>query len=247
MRFVLFALVLSAFLCGGVIQAQTKRPPARPPVRTELNVEIRFEPVLVGNTGVRFPRLTYYKDAKVMEAVNQKIDEITSEFGCDEDTPRTNSTYRVKSSVEYSAKQIFSIYASASWFCGGPYPVNDSNISLTFDLKTGKLIEFEDLFQNYERDKVEILKIIFATQLDRSARLVAAGKVKEGTCDGDASLYSLEHLETDSFAYNFSAEGVRVQPSWPHAIEACAERVTVPYEKLKKFAAPDSLLARGTQ
>ncbi len=233
-------ILLSVFLLGEAILAQSKRPPARV---TE-NPELHFELAQVGNTGVRFPRLTYYKDAKVLDAVNQKIDEITADFGCDEDTPLRNSTYRVKSSVEYLTKQIFSIYASASWFCGGPYPVNDSNISLTFDLKTGKLVEFEDLFQNYERDKTEILKIIFAAQLDRSARLIATGKVKEGACDGDPSLYSVERLETDVLAYNFSAEGLRVQPSWPHAIEACAERVTVPYGKLKKFAAPSGLLAR---
>ncbi|MBS1791112.1 MAG: hypothetical protein JST85_25600 [Acidobacteria bacterium] len=241
MKFVGLILLLSAFSFGGAILAQSTRRPTR----TSLNgASVRFESVVVRNADVRFPRLTYYQDAKVLQTVNQKIDEITADFGCDGDTSRTAGNYRVKSDVEYSTKQIFSIYASASWFCGGPYPTNDSNISLTFDLKTGKLIEFEDLFQNYEQNKTEILKIVFAAQLERTARLVATGKTREGTCDGDPNLYSLEHLEDSLFAFNFSAEGLRVQPLWPHVMEACSERVTVPYKKLKQFVAPEGLLAR---
>ena len=35
-----------------------------------------------------------------------------------------------------------------------------------------------------------------------------------------------------------------MQPQWPHVFQACAERVTVPYQQLKEFAAPTgSLLA----
>lgn len=241
MKFWLLSFLVLGLGFGGAILAQSTRRPSHASLN---DAGVRYESVPVPNTDVRFPRLTYYKDTKVLEAVNQKIDEITADFGCDEDTPRTTSSYRVKSEVAYSAKQIFSIYASASWFCGGPYPTNDSNISLTFDLKTGKLIEFEDLFQKYEQNKTEILKVIFATQLERTARLVATGKGKEGICDGDPNLYSLEHLEDSLFAFNFSAEGLRVQPLWPHVMEACSERVTVPYGKLKQFAAPDGLLAR---
>lgn len=235
----IFVLFVSAF--DGALYAQTKRQS----VQTTSNHDgAKSQLFPVGKTGVQFPKLTYYKNTEILEKVNRKIDEITSEFGCDEDAPRPKSVYKVKTNVEYLTKDIFSIYASASWFCEGSYPTNDSNISLTFDLKTGKLVEFEDLFQHYVQDKAEILKIIFATQLDRSARLVATGKAKEGTCDGDPGLYSLEHFETDLFAYNFSSAGLRVQPLWPHVIEACSERVTVPYIKLKKFAAPDGLLAR---
>lgn len=240
-KFGLLMFLLFTSVFTGVLLAQTKRQPART-VPNRDGVQYQLFPV--GNLGVRFPRLTYFKNAAVMERVNQQIAEITSEFGCDEESPKPGNLYKVNSSVEYQTKEIFSIYASASWFCGGPYPTNDSNISLTFDLKTGKLVEFEDLFLHYEQDKAAILKIIFAAQLDRSAKLIATGKTKEGTCETDPQVFSLEHLEDSSFAYNFSTLGLRVQPSWPHVIEACAERVTVPYSKLKMFASPDGLLAR---
>ncbi len=50
--------------------------------------------------------------------------------------------------------------------------------------------------------------------------------------------------EVTPLAFNFSRRGLKVQPAWPHVIEACAELVTVPYDDLKRFAAPEGVLAR---
>lgn len=208
---------------------------------------IGFQMVAIRETGIRFPRLTSYLDANVMKEVNRQIDEVTSEFGCSEFSNGKKGSFAVRAQVEYTANRIFSIYASEAFDCGGVHPTSDYNNSLTFDLKTGKLVEFEELFRNYEADKLEILKIIFAKQIERSEKLAAAGKQKEESCEGDPDLYSLEHLESETYAFNFSTEGLRVQPAWPHVIEACAERVTVPYAKLRKFAAPGGLLARVMQ
>jgi hypothetical protein len=241
MKSVVIPLLALALLVPSARFAQTAsraRRATRPADRIE------FQMVTVRNTGLRFPRLTYYSDTKVMKEINRQIDEVTSEFGCEATEPGKRGTFEVRAKVEYTIKQIFSIYVSESFFCGGAYPTNDYNNSLTFDLKTGSLVEFEELFSDYERDKLEILKIIFARQLERSEKLAASGSPKAENCAGDPDLYSLEHLESDTFAFNFSTEGLKVQPAWPHAIEACAERVTVPYEKLRKYAAPEGLLAR---
>ncbi len=208
---------------------------------------VGFQMVVVHGNGPQFPRLTSYQDANVMKEVNRQIDEITGEFGCRELNEGKKGGFAVKSQVEYTAKQIFSIYASEAFYCGGAYPTNDYNISLTFDLKTGKLVGFEELFRSYETDKTEILKAIFAKQIERSEKLVSSGKIKENTCDGDPDLWSLENLESSTFAFNFASQGLRVQPVWSHALEACAERVTVPYAKLGKFAAPGGILARVMQ
>ena len=146
--------------------------------------------------------------------------------------------------MEYAAKDVFSIYASASWYCGGPYPTNDANMSLTFDLKTGKKTEFENLFKNYDEDKDQILRTIFAVQLEKADSLAASGKQSDNTCEGEPDIFSIERLRDSSYSYTFSKAGLVVQPSWRHVIEACAERVTVPYHKLQGFAAPDGILAR---
>lgn len=175
-----------------------------------------------------------------MNAVNRRIDELTSEFGCQGEGGRS-AYYKVRSRVEYTARDIFSIYASSEYYCGGAYPTNDNNVSLTFDMKTGKVVNFEDLFKNYEADRQEIVKIIFADLLARGARAPSSGNTDEGDC---AEVYQLDRMESSTFAFNFSKAGLSVQPAWPHVIEACAERVTVPYAKLAKFAAPEGPLAR---
>jgi len=205
---------------------------------------ISYRMVQVRRTGIRFPRLTHYRDKRIMQLVNRQIDELTKEFGCQDGGPSNSDSYEVQSRVEYAAKDIFSIYASGSWYCGGPYPTNDANMSVTFDLKTGTKVEFVNLFKNYEGDKDKILRTVFAKQVEQSERLIATGRPVENTCEGDPELFSMEHLMGSSYSYNFSQAGVVVQPDWPHVIEACAERVTVPYEKLREFAAPDGILAR---
>lgn len=207
--------------------------------------EIAYAKTRVRRTGILFPRLVRLKDKEVLRKVNRQIDKVTSEFGCEEGSK--NSYYNVKSRVDFADKDIFSIYASAEYYCGGAYPTNDSNTSLTFDLRTGKQIEFEELFTNYESNKREILRVIFAKQVAHSENLVKTGRQKAGTCEGDADLYSLDNLENNTFSFNFSKAGLKVQPQWPHVIESCAQIVTVPYNKLSKFAAPDGLLVRVTR
>ena len=209
--------------------------------KTTHGIDYRMSPV--GDTGIQFPRLTAYKDVTTMNLVNAQIDEVTKEFGCPE-PHRKDDSYEVFSRVEYADQDIFSIYASANYYCGGPYPTNDANMSLTFDLRTGKKVEFAGLFKNYEVNKDAILRIIFASQLARTERLLAAGKKSDENCEDDPELFTLEVLRNSDYAYNFSEDGLVVQPRWPHVVQACAERVAVPYQQLEEFAAPNGILAR---
>ncbi|HKS30353.1 MAG TPA: hypothetical protein VJS44_21185 [Pyrinomonadaceae bacterium] len=192
----------------------------------------------VGRTRITFPRLTRYRDARVMREVNRQIAEATKDFavGC----TGKNKYFTVRSKVAYADRDIFSIYASSQYWCGGPYPTNDDNISQTFDLRTGKLVAFSELFRNYEADRQEILRTIFGARIEAGERVKASGK-EDDNCDGP---YAMDQLEGTTFNYNFSATGLQIQPSWPHVIEACADIVTVPYSKLQRFAAPDGILAR---
>jgi hypothetical protein len=207
------------------------------------NSGVGYAMARVRRTRIMFPRLTRFRDAKVMREVNRQIDAATQEFGCDRESGR-NSYYKVKSRVAYAANDIFSIYGTAEYYCNTAYPTNDYNVSQTYDLRTGKQVQFEELFKNYEADRREILKVIFASEIAQSERLAASGKPREQTCEGDPEIYSLERLEGSTYAFNFSSTGLQVQPQWPHVIEACAKIVTVPYGKLAQFAAPNGLLAR---
>jgi hypothetical protein len=231
-----YLLILANFALSAV-PAQEKGP------ATTKEIHYRMSPV--GDTQIRIPRLTVYKDITTMNRVNAQVDELSKEFGCP--SPHGNDDwYKVFSRVEYVAKDIFSIYASANYYCGGPYPTNDENMSLTFDLRTGKKVQFAELFMSYDANKDEILKIIFARQLARTEKSIAAGKKSNENfnCEENSDLFTLETLRDSEYAYNFSEKGLVVQPRWPHVVEACAERVTVPYQQIKEFAATKGILAR---
>jgi hypothetical protein len=209
--------------------------------------DIHYTMSRLGGTQIRFPRLTSYKDIATMNRVNTQIDELSKQFAC-LDPRGKDDFYKVSSRVEYAARDIFSIYATASYYCGGPYPTNDENISASFDLRTGKKVKFHELFENYAANKSQILRIAFAKQLARTDRLLAADRKRDeqdADCDEDATLFTLQNLGRSAFAYNLSEKGLVVQPQWPHVVEACAERVTVPYQQLERFAAPNSILARA--
>jgi hypothetical protein len=240
-----FMLKIIALLFFSLTTLIGGNQPAFSQSKRTTGVDIGYAKVRVRRTGILFPRLTSFGDRRVLREVNRQIDELTAQFGCDE--RGRNSYYKVRSRVEYAEKDIFSIYATAEYYCNTAYPTNDANQSLTFDLRTGKQVAFEELFKNYEADKREILKTIFAAQVSRSERLAASGRPREETCEGDPELFSLDRLEGTTFSFNFSKAGLSVQPDWPHVIEACAERVTVPYAKLARFAAPDGPLARASR
>ncbi len=161
--------------------------------------DIHYKMSPVGNTQVRFPRLTAYKDITTMNRVNAQIDELSKEFGCPAPYGK-DDWYKVSSRVEYAAKDILSIYASANYYCGGPYPTTDANMSLTFDLRTGKKIQFAELFRSYVANRDQILKIIFARQLARTEKLIAAGKKSDesSSCEEDSGLFTLETCGTPS-------------------------------------------------
>lgn len=233
------SLLTLALLVSLLCLASAERRPVLSQTR-QASSEIGYANAPVRRTGIRFPRLTRFSDPKVMREVNRQIDAATRDFGCDRGSGK-DAYFTVRSKVAYADKDIFSIYASAQYYCGGPYPTNDSNSSLTYDLRTGKQVKFEELFRSYEADKREILKIIFAAQIAEAAKLAASGKAKEDSCN---TQFTMDILEGSEYAFNFSKAGLQVQPSWPHVVEACAEIVTVPYSKLEKFAAPDGLLAR---
>src|SRR5215212_10438258 len=91
----------------------------------QVNSGIGYANARVGRTRILYPRLTRFRDAKVMREVNRQIDEATKDFNCDRGSGR-ESYFRVRSKVAYADRDIFSIYASAQYYCGGPYPTNDS-------------------------------------------------------------------------------------------------------------------------
>ncbi len=205
--------------------------------------KIGVKMVKVTANRIQVPHLSKYRDPLILKEVNRQIDEEMVQIGCAE-PGEVDKTLEVRSAVKLTARDIFSIYISGSYFCGA-YPENDDDRSMTFDLRTGKRVSFEELFQDYERDKKAILSTIFAREVAEAEKhLEPEEPLQDSSCEDSPWLYALIYLEESSYSFNFSKHGLEVQPSWAHVIEACQKRITVPYSKLRKFAAPGGLLER---
>lgn len=227
-------LLFTGLLLTSSLWAVPKRAPRQ---------EIGYRMVKVRHGRFEAPHLTRFRDKAVLRSVNQQIDAIFAELGCGPEMEGKDEL-NIESSVKLAAKDIFSVHISASYSCGA-YPENDDDESATFDLKTGKPVSFEALFENYERDKRAILSTIYPKEIEEAEKHPRAEEpVNDASCDESPWLYALDELADSHYSFNFSAEGLEIQPQWPHVIEACEKRVTVPYAKLWSFAAPGGLLER---
>lgn len=209
----------------------------------QAGAKVTYKMVPINDGKSQFPILTEYSDRKILQSVNDQIQTATKDMQCDVNTPKDRSFFEVKSKVDYTTNDIFSIYATASYFCASAYPTIDANTSMTFDLKSGKRISFAELFLNYEDNMKNILSVVFAAEIEKANKLLASKPANSDGCDSELSLNHI--LENGPyFQYNFTEQGLAVQPEWPHVIAACATRVIVPYANLKPFADPKGILAR---
>lgn len=227
-------LLLAGIILVSPLWAAPKRVPQK---------EIEYWMVKVRQGRFQAPHLTRFRDKAVLKSVNQQIDAIFAELGCGPEMEGKDEL-NIESSVRLAAKDIFSVHISASYSCGA-YPENDDDESATFDLKTGKPVSFEALFKDYERDKRAILSTIYPAEIAAAEKHPEPEQANDdGSCESSPWLYSLARLEDSHYSFNFSSEGLEIQPNWAHVIEACEKRVTVPYAKLRSFAAPGGLLER---
>ena len=207
--------------------------------------KVEYRTVRHSKSGASIPQLTHHRSPVVQDVVNRQLESLAASLQCDtqgnlENPDHFDSTTR----VTYAADEVLSLSVHASYYCGGPYPTNDANLSMTFDMRTGLAVSFEELFSDYERDAESIARALYPERIARAEHLAATGHEEPGeTCD-DAFTLSVPHLLESGFSYALSEEGLIVQPNFPHVSEACAEQIVVPYARLRQFAAPDGILAR---
>ena len=89
--------------------------------------------VPLGQNAGSYPRLYDFPDKEVLKKVNTQIDESIKNLRCF----NGEGSYSTTTEVTFSKANIFSIKAISSGYCGGAYPTDDENLSMTFDLKTG--------------------------------------------------------------------------------------------------------------
>lgn len=199
------------------------------------NDAVAYELSLKSPSGAVLPRVRLPDRQAVAVMVNRELEALASRLRCSEDTKYMGPlSYRSQASVTYAANDVLSVSVHASYDCGGAYPTNNANASVTYDLRTGEQVPFERLFANHGRDEARIVRALLPA-------LKAAGMAVSGQCAG---VLTEENLATYGFAYSLSQAGLTVQPDFPHVIAACAREVSVPYGRLKAFARADGVLVR---
>lgn len=193
-------------------------------------------------SGALLPRLS---DPR-FRAVNRQLDSISAELRCTEPVVNGYATeHESETRVAYAADSILSVMIRFSGFCGGAHPINGVNLSVTFDLRTGKPVPFRELFANYEGDAAAIVRALYPAQVQAGDRIAALDREWE---DGDEEFclqfYAARRLKDTSFNYTLSDSGLVVEPQMAHAVTPCIEEAVVPYARLRPFAAPGGLLAR---
>ena len=181
--------------------------------------------VPLGQNAGSYPRLYDFPDKEVLKKVNTQIDESIKNLRCF----NGEGSYSTTTEVTFSKANIFSIKAISSWYCGGAYPTDDENLSMTFDLKTGNRIGFSSLFTDYGKNEDAII----------SAALHSL--VYGHECSSELSVERLARLHLNMY---ITEEGVIVQPSLPHAIAACSRAVRASLHRAREYIPRGGVLRR---
>jgi hypothetical protein len=191
------------------------------------------------------PRLTDTLDPR-FRAVNRQLDSISGELRCLDKVAPSGEPTEHWSLVEvaHAADSIFSVKMHFGGFCGGAHPIKGENVSVTYDLRTGRPVEFRALFADWERDARAIVRVMYTAHVAAAARMEAEGR-EPGPEDEDACVppYSEDALAGWMY-YWMTDAGLVVEPSLGYAAHACTEESLVPYARLRPFAAPGGLLER---
>lgn len=196
-------------------------------------------------SGAVLPRLSGARDPRFL-AVNRQLDSISAELRCLEPVVNGYATeHESETRVTYAADSILSVFIRFSGFCGGAHPINGVNLSVTYDLRTGKPVAFRELFADYEGDAAAIVRVLYPAQVEAGDRIAAMDREWE---DGDEEFclqfYATRWLKDAFFNYTLSDSGLVVEPEMAHALTPCIEEAVVPYARLRLFAAPGGVLAR---
>ncbi|HLM65891.1 MAG TPA: hypothetical protein VK358_00120 [Longimicrobium sp.] len=221
--------------------ARGQQAPAR-----DRSTDIAYTTVVDSSSGAKLPRLT---DARTPQAraVNRQLDSLSAGLRCLERIVRGMKTeHYSETRTTYAAGDVLSVFIRFGGFCGGAHPINGVNLSVTFDLRTGKPVAFRDLFADYDRDAPAIVRALFPAQTTVADRLSPAQieHLEDGGNEYCVQFYTAEALAQTYFAYSLSYAGLVAEPELAHVLTPCIEEAVVPYERVRPFAAPGGILDR---
>lgn len=197
---------------------------------------VHFRVVQHPESLAELPRIAYPDDPEVEQRVNRSLDSLAASLRCNEDLPNAGAPYETYAGVRHASAKVFSVDIRASFYCGGAYPVNGANMSITYDLRTGAAVSFEDLFINYDDDQDAIIeRLVSVLRQARAAESVG----EDASCD---RIYSVDNMRY--FSYHIDGGRLMVEPQLPRVVQACGVMTAVPIDELRPFLSPDSFILR---
>lgn len=226
-------------------QGNTKSTSQMVPISASNSSEEKIDYVMQDISGFKIPQIINYSDSMIMQKVNKQLTDRASGFKCEDVEPSTNNYFDAVMKVTYNKNKIFSVSTHVGYYCQGPYPTNDSNVSVVFDMATGERVAFKDLFENYEKDGKAILSSVFENKIKETI----GGDRDDQSCNG---MYTLEGDSSLREALNYpglisytvEGDGISAQVSFPHVIEVCSKEVHISSSRLKNYVSSTSILNR---
>lgn len=141
------------------------------------------------------------------------------------------------SEVDFADKGIFSYSFNVEGYCGGAHPFSDF-YAKTFDLKTGNVVEEEEMFNN----KTYAFNETVFKYADNALRTMSEGNPSKCNYYDD---FKGETLYPD-ITFSVSESGLKLQSfGYPYVLRFCepAGGVTVPYDVVRSYIKKESILS----
>jgi hypothetical protein len=198
-----------------------------------------------------YPRLTGFPDAKIMTRVNallaaQEKTDRTAYADCLEQIKEQHQksdkdTYSADIAVSYLSSRYLSVNVNSSYDCAGAYPSAGVETPLTFDLATGRLIDWNAMFKRGFLPSDSTADRASLSALTKLYRVRYSKDKADADCRG--VIMSDDPFSSPPIVWLDAGKGLVVQPDFPHVTAACANPVSLSAADLAPYLKDATLLA----
>jgi hypothetical protein len=193
--------------------------------------------------GVSYPQITSNGPLSAgAQAFNRRILSLAQKAIGDFQPIDGRGTFDTNYNVLLGTNDLISVELSIYYDGGGAHP-NNYFLSLTYDLKTGKELQFEDLFQP-GTDYNSAIANYLVTDIDkRAAALEQRYQTQpQPAAKREEPVIAADQL-TELSGWGLTPKGLVVYFDFPHVIAAFDKNI-VPYSVVKAYFKPDSPAAK---
>lgn len=233
-------------VCGGLVAALSPAWAAGPAAPA-----VAAAPMHMSGVKAVYPRLTKFPDTKIMAHVNallaaQEKTDRAAYADCvaqlkEQHRKPDKDTYWTDISVSYLSAHYLSVNVNSSYDCGTAYPNAGVETPMTFDLATGRMIDWNTMF------KPGFLPSDGAGDRAPPSALTKLYRARYSTKKDDEdcrnAIMSDDPFASPPIVWLDAGKGPVAQPDFPHAMTACANPVSLSAADLAPYLKDTRLLA----